>query len=176
VKRLKSWLKAATSGPTFESLIKNEQEKLYKIAYAYVKNEQDALDVVQEAIINAYKAFPKLEKPQYFSTWMTRILINTAINELRRKKKITFLEIEKHEQSVKETQLSIHKLDLAQVLERLKPEQRSLLIMRFTYGYSIKEMAQIFEKPEGTIKSQLHRTLAQVKAELEEGGEKYGEA
>ena len=49
-------------------------------------------------------------------------------------------------------------------------------MMRFTYGYSIKEMAQIFEKPEGTIKSQLHRTLAQVKAELEEGGEKYGEA
>ncbi|KPB04086.1 sigma-70 family RNA polymerase sigma factor [Bacillus sp. CHD6a] len=176
MKRLKSWFKPSTSGPTFESLIKNEQEKLYKIAYAYVKNEQDALDVVQEATINAYKAFPKLEKSQYFSTWMTRILINTAINELRRKKKITFLDIEKHEQSVKETHLSIHKLDLAEVLERLKPEQRSLLMMKFTYGYSIKEMAQILEKPEGTIKSQLHRTLAQVKEELEEGGEKYGEA
>ncbi|TYS57373.1 sigma-70 family RNA polymerase sigma factor [Sutcliffiella horikoshii] len=177
MKILKSWFKPSASGPTFESLIKNEQEKLYKIAFAYVKNEQDALDVVQEAVINAYKAFPKLENPQYFSTWMTRILINTAINELRRKKKITFLDIEKHhEQSVKETHLSIHKLDLAEVLERLKPEQRSLLMMRFTYGYSIKEMAQIFEKPEGTIKSQLHRTLAQVKAELEEGGEKYGEA
>ncbi|WP_339148565.1 MULTISPECIES: sigma-70 family RNA polymerase sigma factor [unclassified Sutcliffiella] len=176
MKRLKALFKSSASGPTFESLIKDEQEKLYKIAYAYVKNEQDALDVVQEAIINAYKSFPKLENPQYFSTWMTRILINTAINELRRRKKITFLDVEKHEQSVKETHLSIHKLDLAQVLERLKPEQRSLLMMRFTYGYSIKEMAQIFEKPEGTIKSQLHRTLAQVKAELEEGGEKYGEA
>lgn len=176
MKRLKRLFKSPPSGPTFESLIKDEQEKLYKIAYAYVKNEQDALDVVQEAIINAYKAFPKLENPQYFSTWMTRILINTAINELRRRKKITFLDIEKHEQYAKETHLSIHKLDLAQVLERLKPEQRSLLMMRFTYGYSIKEMAQIFEKPEGTIKSQLHRTLAQVKAELEEGGEKYGEA
>ncbi|KMJ56887.1 RNA polymerase [Bacillus sp. LL01] len=176
MKRLKALFKSSASGPTFESLIKNEQEKLYKIAYAYVKNEQDALDVVQEAIINAYKAFPKLENPQYFSTWMTRILINTAINELRRRKKITLLDVEKHEQSVKETHLSIHKLDLAEVLERLKPEQRSLLMMRFTYGYSIKEMAQIFKKPEGTIKSQLHRTLAQVKAELEEGGEKYGEA
>jgi len=176
VKRLKSWFKPSESGPTFESLIKNEQEKLYKIAFAYVKNEQDALDVVQEAIINAYKAFPKLENPQYFSTWMTRILINTAINELRRRKKITFLDVEKHETVIKETHLSIHKLDLAEVLERLKPEQRSLLMMRFTYGYSIKEIAQIFEKPEGTIKSQLHRTLAQVKAELEEGGEKYGEA
>ncbi|CAG9622079.1 sigma-70 family RNA polymerase sigma factor [Sutcliffiella rhizosphaerae] len=176
MKNWKKLFKPTQPGPTFETLIKNEQEKLYKIAFSYMKNEQDALDVVQEAIVNGYKAFDKLQKPQYFSTWITRILINTAINELRRKKKVTFLEIEKYEQPAKDTQLSIHRLDLAEVLERLKPEQRTLLMMRFHYGYSIKEIAQIFDKPEGTIKSQIHRTLAHVKAELDEGGEKYGEA
>ncbi|QFT87308.1 RNA polymerase sigma factor SigV [Bacillus sp. THAF10] len=176
MKKWNKFFKTSDSGPTFESLIRQEQEKLYKIAFSYMKNEQDALDVVQEAIINGYQAFEKLQNVQYFSTWMTRILINAANNELRRKKKITFLEIEKYEEPIKETQFSIHKLDLAEVLQRLKPEQRTLLMMRFHYGYSIKEMAQIFNKPEGTIKSQIHRTLAKVKSELDEGGEKVGEA
>ena len=52
----------------FEELIKKEQEKLYRIAYSYMRNEQDALDVVQDAIVNGYKSFHKLDHPQYFTT------------------------------------------------------------------------------------------------------------
>lgn len=160
----------------FEELIKKEQEKLYRIAYSYMRNEQDALDVVQDAIVNGYKSFHKLDHPQYFTTWITRIVINTAINELRKRKKVTFLELDKNEPATKDRYHSIHKLDLGEVLERLKPDQRCLLIMRFYHGYSMKEMAEILGKPEGTVKSQLHRTLAQVKMSLNEGGEMYGEA
>lgn len=174
VKKLKALFKR-TNLPTFEELIKHEQDKLYRVAYTYMRNEQDALDVVQDAIINGYKAFHKLEQPEYFSTWMTRILINTAINAIRKKKKVTFLELDKHEPSMKNSDQSIHRMDLEEVLDMLKPEQKTLIIMRFYYGYSLKEMAQLLDKPEGTIKSQLHRTLSQVKSNLDKGGELYGE-
>lgn len=176
MKKLSALFKRTNNDASFEELIKKDQEKLYRIAYSYMRNEQDALDVVQDAIVNGYKAFHKLDHPQYFTTWMTRILINTAINDLRKKKKVSFLELDKYEPSTKDSFQSIHKLDLGEVLERLKPEQRSLLIMRFYHGYSMKEMAEILGKPEGTVKSQLHRTLALVKGNLDEGGEMYGEA
>jgi RNA polymerase sigma-70 factor (ECF subfamily) len=175
MKKLTALFKRKNS-PSFEELIKLEQEKLYRIAYSYMRNEQDALDVVQDAIVNGYKAFHKLSKPEYFSTWMTRILINAAINELRKRKKVTLMEWEKYEPVAKESFESVHRLDLGEVLERLKPEQRSLLIMRFYYGYSLKEIAEILGKPEGTVKSQIHRTLAKVRGSLDEGGEMYGEA
>ncbi|MED3648328.1 sigma-70 family RNA polymerase sigma factor [Halalkalibacterium halodurans] len=80
-----------TEEHSFEVLIKNEQEKLYKIAYSYVKNEQDALDIVQDAIIKGYKSFHKLKEKKYFSTWITRIVINSAIDHIRKSKNVIYV-------------------------------------------------------------------------------------
>ncbi|MBU9711893.1 sigma factor [Evansella tamaricis] len=58
------------SKSSFEELVEADQERLYKIAYAYVKNEQDALDVLQDAIVKGFKSFHKLNDSQYFySVW-----------------------------------------------------------------------------------------------------------
>jgi len=64
----------------FQALIEIEKHKLYRIAYLYVKKEEDALDVVQETIYKAFISIKQLKDAAYFSTWITRILINTAIN------------------------------------------------------------------------------------------------
>ncbi|MED3648699.1 RNA polymerase sigma factor, partial [Halalkalibacterium halodurans] len=69
---------------------------------------------------------------------------------------------------------SIISMDMEQVFDQLKPEQKTLLLLRFYSGYSIPEIAHMLEKPEGTIKSQLHRALTKVKEKLENGGETYG--
>lgn len=164
------------SSHSFEKLIKNEQEKLYRVAYSYVRNEQDALDVVQESIIKGYKSFHKLQNTQYFSTWITRILINTAIDFLRRSKDVIMLEPDWIDTGLSEENAVIMAMDFEQVFDSLKPQQRTLLLLRFYHGYSISEIADILDKPKGTVKSQLHRTLYQVKGILEKGGFPYGEA
>ena len=61
--------------------IKENQEKLYKIAYTYTKNQETALDVVQEAITKSLENINKLRNEEYVKTWFYRILINEAINE-----------------------------------------------------------------------------------------------
>lgn len=161
---------------SFEKLIKDEQEKLYKIAYSYVKNEQDALDIVQDAIIKGYQSFHKLDDKAYFSTWMVRILINTSIDFLRKKKDVIKLDPEWLKSGHQQEHFSIMAMDIDTVFKKLKTDQKTLLLLRFYYGYSIPEIANILGMPEGTIKSRLHRTLQLVKEKLGTGGKHYGEA
>ena len=72
----------------FQALIHEEKEKLYKMAYVYMQNEDDALEVFQETVYKAFKSIATLKNNDYFSTWVTRILINAAIALLKKKQKI----------------------------------------------------------------------------------------
>ena len=79
--------KARRGSPTaFGDLIEGPQEYLYRMAYLYVGQEDAALDVVQESILKAYKSLKTLREPEYFRTWLTKILINTAQDLLRKRK------------------------------------------------------------------------------------------
>lgn len=69
----------------FQELVLQEKDNLYRMAYIYMKNENDALDVVHESVFKAYKSIKKLKEPSYFSTWLTRIIINTSIDFLKKK-------------------------------------------------------------------------------------------
>ncbi|MTK13271.1 MAG: RNA polymerase subunit sigma-70, partial [Clostridiaceae bacterium] len=76
----------------FSELINSCKEKLYKIAFAYLKNEEEALDIVSDTIYKAYMDINKLKNPQYFNTWITRIRINGAINRLKKNKRIVLID------------------------------------------------------------------------------------
>jgi RNA polymerase sigma-70 factor, ECF subfamily len=79
-------VKKAKRGNTkaFQKLVEAEKEKLYRMAYLYVKNESDAIDIVHETIYKAYISIKKLKETDYFSTWLMRILINTSLDLLRK--------------------------------------------------------------------------------------------
>ena len=68
----------------FGELIIMHQEYLYKLAYMYTKNEQDALDAVQECAMRAMISMDRLREPEYFKTWITRILINSIYLEKKK--------------------------------------------------------------------------------------------
>lgn len=160
----------------FETLILHEQKKLYRVAYSYVRNEQDALDIVQETVIKGYKAFHKLKDVNLFSTWITRILINCALDHIRQSKDVIPFEAAFYNEDLNEENKAVMTMDMEQAFEKLNPNQKTLILLRFYYGYSIPEISEIIEKPEGTVKSQLHRTLQFLKKKLENGGDSYGEA
>ena len=86
--------------------------KLYKIAYVYMKNEEDALEVFQETVYKAFISIKNLTDEQYFSTWLTRILINTAFDQLKKKKRIIPMEKEFLESKIEPYQPSEKYSDL----------------------------------------------------------------
>ena len=93
---LKKLVPKAIKGDTesFTPLLSIKKENLYRIAYRYVHNEQDALDIIGEAVYKAYISISKLKHPEYFNTWLIRIVINCSINFINKSKKALYLDNE----------------------------------------------------------------------------------
>jgi RNA polymerase sigma-70 factor, ECF subfamily len=159
----------------FEQLIQQESSKMYKTAYLYVRNKEDALDVLQETVCKAFTSIHKLREPKYFSTWLIKILIRTAY-ELLEKKKKTVLTGEAFINSLTES-AAYHPeegLDLTEAISSLDQNYQTVIILFYFHDLSIKSIAEKMEKPEGTIKTYLHRAKIELKNWLE-GAEAYGQ-
>lgn len=151
-------------------LVMRRKDQLYRIAYSYMGEEQSALDMMQETIVNAFHSIEKLRQPEHFYLWYTRILINNCKDNLRRGKRVTFLN-EFKERRTEDPSWSENWLDIKQGLKRLNEEYREVIIMRYMEDLPIKEIAQILGYPEGTVKSRLHYGLKALRKYV---GEKEG--
>ena len=77
----------------FAQYMENGKAKFYRLAFCYVKNEHDALEIISEATYRGFIHLNKLEKPEFFDTWMSRIIINCAYDLLKKQKKYEFVEV-----------------------------------------------------------------------------------
>ena len=75
-----------------EDQILDNYEAMYRLAYSYVRNEEDALDIVQESVYKAIKNAGKVQQEAYIRTWIWRIVMNTAVDLIRSRKNETGLE------------------------------------------------------------------------------------
>lgn len=142
-------------------------EKYYRLAYSYMGNQEDALDVVQESAYKAIRDSKKVENENYISTWIYRIVVNTAIDMLRKRKKEGInTQIEDYEMLVEDTYSDP---DLAVALNRLKAEERLVITLRYFEELSLEEISDIAGEPLSTIKSRLYRALKKLRVDLEEG-------
>lgn len=137
--------------------------KLYKTALVYLGNEVLALDVVDEAVYKALCSYKRLRQPEYFDTWITRILINECHNELRRQKRFRPLE-ELPETAVEE----FDSLPLKEAMRRLPKELKDVVILRYFTGYTLVETAQALGIPQGTAATRQRKALSLLRLELEE--------
>lgn len=157
----------------FEAIIKAESDKLYKTAILYVRNKEDALDVIQETVYKAFVSINQLNNPEYFSTWLIRILIHTSYQLLNKKNK-TILSgdalihtiLETNHQSVK------IEIDLPYALSTLDNSYQTAIILFYYHDLSIKSIAEAMEKPEGTVKTYLRRAKIELKKVIE-GAKNY---
>ncbi|MBY0223217.1 MULTISPECIES: sigma-70 family RNA polymerase sigma factor [Sporosarcina] len=164
-------LKKAQKGndQAFLTLIDQEKEKLYRIAFTYVKNETDALDIVQETIYKAYTSISSLKEPAYFSTWLTRILINSSLDFIRKNNKVIPIEQESLERiESHQTAFSEDKLDLLNAIDQLEEKYKTAVLLRFYQDLSVKQIAKILECPEGTVKTNLHRAINKLRTTFKE--------
>ena len=164
-------IKRAISGEkeAFSNLIKRNKLYLYKTAYMYVKDEEKSLEVLQETIVRGITNINKLKNPMYFKTWITRILINVAIDMNRRNSKIEELN---ETSAIIEEKNSIsleERLDLYNAVDLLNENYKTVVIMKYFNDMKIKDIAEVMNIPENTVKTYLNRAKESLKGILKEG-------
>ncbi len=152
----------------FFTLMDDNKEKLYRIAYSFFKNQNDSLEAIQETTYRAYRNIKKLKEISYFNTWIVRILINYCISEQNKSQKVVSLYSEIV--TTEEINPAI-KLDIEVALDQLKPNYKEVILLKYFEDFTIKDIAQIMDAPEGTIKTWVHRALGSLKNILNKGGE-----
>lgn len=152
----------------FQELMEAEKVKLYKIAYVYMKNEDDALEVFQETVYKAFISIKNLRDERYFSTWLTRILMNTAFDLLKKKNRVIPMEREVLESKVSPYIPSENHSDLLQAITELDEKFKTVLILRFYKDYTINQIAEFLDCPEGTVKTNIHRGINLLREKIKE--------
>lgn len=160
--------KAVRGNPdAYGKLIVHYQEYLYKMAFLYLKNEEDALDAVGNTILKGYQNIHRLKNPEWFKTWITRILINVAKDE--QKKIIYYDELDNVQISERRRGVSTEeRCDLKQAIENLPEKYRTVIVLKYFSGFSVQEIAFATGTPEGTVKAYLSRARSELKKQLKE--------
>lgn len=139
-------------------IIQNKN-KHYRIAYSYVKNTEDALDIVQESIYKAFASINSLKKCSSMNSWFCRIVVNTLLDFLRKQKKLVFSDNEDFiSQDTEEMNINPN-IDLHNALDNLPDKYRKVIVLRFFEDLKIREIAEILSENTNTIKTRLYKSL-----------------
>ena len=148
--------------------IKENQNKLYKIAYTYTKNQDLALDIVQEAVTKALENIHKLKQEEFVKTWFYRILINEALQTVKKNRKIIEYELVENETSTQNNEDNIvENIDIYNRIEKLNDKLKTVIILRFFENLKIEEIAVITNTNTNTVKSRLYKGLNEIKKDYE---------
>lgn len=151
-----------------ESILKEQYQQLYKTAFLYVRQESDALDIVQDAVVKIIKKIHTLDYPEYFSTWAVRIVIFTALDHLKRNN-LTFQEMEEDHVLEPDTELShAEQLDIYEGIRRLPQHLQEITILHYFLGKKLTEISEVSGEPLGTVKYKIFEARKKLKQYLEE--------
>ena len=148
-----------------EDQILDNYEAMYRLAYSYVRNKEDALDIVQESVYKAIKNAGKVQQEAYIRTWIWRIVMNTAVDLIRSRKNETGLE-EAGETGKEDTYQDFDTLEALKILE---PREKAVIVLRFFEDQKLEDIARTLQENTNTVKTILYRSLKKLRVELTEG-------
>ena len=144
--------------------------QMYRVAYYYMRNQQEAEDAVQDAVLAAYEKRHQLKDKEKYRSWMMTILVNCCKKKMRKwfRRKEEFEEISQAEERslVKEEDFAMNSA-VKQVFFQLEEEERLIVALSLFGGYKGEEIAKILGKNHSTVRSRYHRALQKMKKELE---------
>ncbi|WP_446899234.1 sigma-70 family RNA polymerase sigma factor [Clostridium sp. LBM24168] len=153
----------------FCELIKMNKETLYKTAYFYTKNKHDSLEILDDTVYKAYISIKKLKQGKYFNTWIMRILINSSINYINKRKRFIFFgKNVDRSKDYKSLDNREEILDLYKAIDTLEGKFKMIIILRYFNDLTVPQIADIMDYPIGTVKTYIHKALKQLRIELEE--------
>jgi RNA polymerase sigma-70 factor (ECF subfamily) len=166
----------------FCELVKNNRDKIFRLAYDLTGNRRDAEDLSQEVFTKVYRSFGTFRGDSDAGSWLYRITVNCWTDRKRRKSLPTAdfndeisREYSNHNWPAAEhatdnpehvLQMTTIQVHIDQALRKLTKKQRAIFVLHHYNGLPIKEIAAIFMMSEGTVKSLLHRSLKKLRREL----------
>lgn len=139
----------------FVELIEIYKEYLFKISCVYLKDNGDSADAIQETILSMYEKIDSIKNPRYFKTWMTKILINKCNDTNKRKKSVVqfndYIENNYYES------MDVSQIEFRSIIEPLQENYRIVILLHYLQQFSVKEISEILDIPQGTVKSRLYR-------------------
>lgn len=164
-------VEAARSGDhqAFEVLATSAGDRLYAVARLILRASDLAEDAVQEALVRAWQQLPSLRDPDRFDAWLYRLVVNACADQGRQLRRWSSqIRSLPHQASVgDDTGAVADREHLERGFDRLKPEQRAVVVLHFYSGFSAAEIARIVGIPEGTARSRLHYATEAMRAALQ---------
>ncbi len=170
IERLKSGDSTA-----FDSLINNYRNKLFGYLLRLCKDIDTAEDIFQETMIKAWRGLKKYNEKNKFSSWLFSIAHNTAIDNIRKSKRVienyNSAELEKTDENVdlqKEYEEKEMKNVINSIVEKLPDKQKQVFLLRQHGGIKFSEIAEILNEPLNTVLSHMSYAVKRIKKELRE--------
>lgn len=150
---------------SFGTLINNVKEKAYKLAYTYLRNEEDSMDAVCEGVLIAYKKLHTLKKDEFFETWFMRIVINECKKSLKSREKAVNLVkfIQEKEPAYLEDNNRELMILVKDRLKKMNEKDRKIIYLKFFLGYKFKDIADQMDMPLSSVKSRAYRGIDELK-------------
>lgn len=152
----------AGDADAFLELMEKNTLAMYKVARGILGNDEDVADAIQDTILTCFEKIHTLKQPQYFKTWMIRILINECNKILRHYRSI---QVQDNMPDVPGQDGSLAELEFKEMLSLVEEKYRIVLILYYVEGFKISDIASILELNENTVKSRLKRAREEIRAE-----------
>jgi RNA polymerase sigma-70 factor (ECF subfamily) len=154
----------------YNVLVSRWEKRVYNYLLHVLRDREDALDLCQETFLKAYRALGRLEEVDRFPQWIFRIARNEAVSLYRRNR----FEADSEDAEAVRDQAAASappgrvelQLAVQAALERLKPDQREVVVLKVYQGFKFHEIAEILDSPVSTIKSRLYTALEALKETL----------
>lgn len=146
----------------------NHKENHYRLAYSYVKNVDDALDIVQESIYKAISSMDSLKDPSYIKTWFYRIVVNTSLDFLRKRRRVNVVAEEVMTSIDSGTVDKYENFDLKKALDNLPDNYRTVIILRYFEDLKIEEIAEVLNENINTVKTRLYKSLQMLHIKMDD--------
>jgi RNA polymerase sigma-70 factor (ECF subfamily) len=147
-------------------IVKRYMHSAYYIALGFVHNQQDALDVSQDAFIKAFRKIKRFDTHMPFFPWFYRLMKNLCIDHLRRKRRMSEVPLEDTKVLSDKQDDREMKKALWKGIRELPFDQREVIILRYFRQMSYAEIAELIGKPIGTVMSSLHYAKRKLKGIL----------
>lgn len=154
----------------YNILVSRWEKRVYNYLLQTLRDREDALDLCQETFLKAYRALGRLEEVDRFPQWIFRIARNEAVSLYRRNRFRSGDEDVEAASDMVAAAAPSGRLEMSlavqAALERLKPEQREVVVLKVYQGFKFHEIAEILDSPVSTIKSRLYSALEALKETL----------
>ena len=150
----------------FARLLKHYTPYVYRTALAFLHDGHEAEDMAQEIFLKVYRSIPELQDLGAFNSWFKRIITNSCLDRLRKKKPTPVPDTEL-DLIIKNTpQKWEQRIEILEAINQLIPEYREALMLREWQGYDYQEIATLLSIPLGTVKSRIHGARVQLRKVL----------